>query len=66
MSERMIEVEKVTARLEERVENLEHWQKRQNGSLQRIEERLHSLERWIMATLAAALTSIAVNLLLRR
>lgn len=66
MSERVLELEKTVSRHDERIENLEAWQKRQNGSLSRIEERLHSLERWIMATLAAALTSIVVNLLMRR
>lgn len=66
MSERVFEIEKTVARLDERVENLEAWQKRQNGSLSKIEERLHSLERWIMAILASTLVSLLVNLLGRR
>lgn len=66
MQERVVNLEKTVTRHDQRIVNIEAWQKRQNGSLLKIEERLHSLERWIMATLAAALASIFVNVITRR
>ena len=39
----------------EKVANLEAWQTRQNGTLQRLEAKLDNLRNWIMLTLATAL-----------
>ena len=51
--------------ISEAIENLEKWQAKQNGNLAKIDDRLHSLERWIMATLATAVVSLVIQLLMR-
>lgn len=40
---RITDLEIAHNRLEERVESLEEWQKRQNGSLQRLEEKVNDI-----------------------
>jgi len=63
------------ARLDERVDSLEAWQTRQNGSLQTMAEtldrglttvhkRLDRLIMWMLAATAATLGSLVVGLLL--
>lgn len=66
MEERVIGLERIAERHGEAISNLREWQTKQNGSLQRIDDRLHGLERWIMATLATALVSLLVQMVLRR
>lgn len=51
--------------LSTRVENLEGWQKRQNGSLQRIEgkvEKMYQMVIGLLGGLVASLVLLAVNL----
>lgn len=64
--ERIRELEVANAQHAEQIKNLQGWQQKQNGNLSRIDERLHSLERMIMATLAAALSSVVINLLSKK
>ncbi len=57
------------AALEARVENLEGWQKSQNGRLDRIDGKIDQLKLWIMGVLATTVVSAAVliaNLLAAR
>ena len=46
-----------TARLEERVENLEEYRARQNGSIQRLEAKFDRLQSWLVGLLGAALVN---------
>ena len=62
MSEKIMDLERRVERHSEAIENLEKWQAKQNGNLEKIDDRLHSLERWIMATLATALVSLLIQL----
>lgn len=43
-----VDIRVAVARLEERVEALEGWQKTQNGTLQRLADRLDRLNWWIV------------------
>ena len=65
MSEKIMDLERRVERHSEAIENLEKWQAKQNGNLAKIDDRLHSLERWIMATLATAVVSLLIQLLMR-
>ena len=65
MSDRVLDLERRVERHSEAIENLELWQAKQNGNLENIDDRLHSLERWIMATLATAVVSLLIQLLMR-
>lgn len=65
MSDRVLDLERRVERHSEAIENLELWQAKQNGNLAKIDDRLHSLERWIMATLATAVVSLVIQLLMR-
>lgn len=56
------------ARLEERVDNLEGWQKTQNGTLLRldekigkIDEKIGSLKTWLISLLGGMLASLALQ-----
>lgn len=42
-------------RMEEAIENLEGWQKKQNGSLQRMEAKVEKLQYWIMGVMATSI-----------
>jgi hypothetical protein len=42
---------------EQAVKDLESWQDRQNGTLQRLEDKLDSLRNWIMGALFTALAA---------
>ena len=66
MSEKIMDLERRVERHSEAIENLEKWQAKQNGNLEKIDDRLHSLERWIMATLATAVVSLLIQLLAGR
>ena len=48
---------------EVRIENIEGYQKKQNGHLEKIDTRLHSLHIWIMSTLVTVIISVVINLL---
>lgn len=48
------------AGVEARVENLETWQKSQNGAILRVDQKVDRLQFWIMGTAVSA----ALNLLL--
>lgn len=61
MSERISALEVAQARTEERVADLEEWQKKTNGHLERIEARLNGIGWGIAATLGG----VVVDLILR-
>ena len=42
-------------RMEEAIDNLEGWQKKQNGSLQRMEAKVEKLQYWIMGVMATSI-----------
>ena len=44
--------------LHQRVFDLEAWQTRQNGTLQRLEDKLDSLRTWIMGALFTSLVAL--------
>lgn len=52
------------ARLDERVESLEAWQNKQNGTLQRLESKVDRLILWMLAASVGAMGSLSVGLLL--
>lgn len=64
----MHEVEVALGRLDERVHNLEGWQKTQNGTLQRLEERMDRIEarlNYMGWGIATTLGGVLVDILLR-
>lgn len=62
ITERVNKLEVSQARTEERVENLECWQKNQNGTIKEVNKKVDKLQYWIMGVMAAALGSLFVNL----
>ncbi len=57
-------VETNLAKVETRVENLERWQKTQNGHLQRIDEKLDALRDSLKSWLIGALTTSLISLVM--
>ena len=54
-------------RMEESIDNLEGWQKKQNGSLQRLEAKVERLQYWIMGVMATSIfTLVGLIIQLRR
>jgi hypothetical protein len=49
--------------LSTRVENLEGWQKRQNGSLQKIEEKMDKIYMWLIGLMGGVITSLILLLI---
>ena len=45
-------------RLEEAIDNLEGWQKKQNGSLQRLEAKVERLQYWIMGVMVTCIFTL--------
>jgi len=51
-------------RMEEAIENLQGWQKRQNGNLCRVEEKLERLQYWLMGVMATSIFT-AITLIIQ-
>jgi len=49
-------------RMEEAIENLEGWQKTQNGSLQRMETKVEKLQYWIMGVMTTCIFTLVTLL----
>jgi hypothetical protein len=49
-------------RMEEAIENLEGWQKTQNGSLQRMEAKVEKLQYWIMGVMTTCIFTLVTLL----
>lgn len=62
ITERVGKLETAQARTEERLDNLEGWQKSQNGTIKEVNKKVDKLQYWIMGVMAAALGSLFVNL----
>jgi len=45
------------------IEDLEAWQTRQNGTLQRLEDKLDSLRNWLMGAMFTSLLAVMVGIL---
>ena len=56
------ELGRKVAALETNVENLNGWQKTQNGALLRVDEKVDKLKLWIIGLLATSLAGIFINL----
>ena len=61
-TERVGKLEITQARTEERLDNLEGWQKSQNSTIKEVNKKVDKLQYWIMGVMAAALGSLFVNL----
>ena len=62
ITERVGKLEIAQARTEERLDNLEGWQKSQNGIIKEVNKKVDKLQYWIMGVMAAVLGSLLVNL----
>jgi uncharacterized coiled-coil protein SlyX len=62
ITERVGKLETAQARTEERLDNLEGWQKSQNSTIKEVNKKVDKLQYWIMGVMAAALGSLFVNL----
>ena len=62
MIERVAALEVAQGRLEERVENLEAWQAKQNGSLQRMEAKMDKMQQWLIGLLGGVIASLILLL----
>lgn len=51
---------------EERLHNLEVWQKKQNGSLQRIEAKIDKLIWWLMISFAGIISALLIGLFMAK
>jgi len=49
--------------LSTRIENLEGWQKRQNGSLQKIEEKMDKIYMWLIGLMGGVIASLILLLI---
>jgi len=64
-----VDLRVAVARLEERVEGLEAWQRTQNGSLQRLADRIDRLNWWIVGIaggVAVACVMLVIQMVTRR
>ena len=57
----LIELGKKVATLEGGVQNLEKWQKSQNGTIKQVDKKVDGLVRWMMAIMGGIIASIFVN-----
>ncbi len=48
---------------EERLKNLEEWQAKQNGSLQRLEQKMDGIYTWLIALMGGVATSLIMLIL---
>lgn len=62
ITERVGKLEIAQARTEERLDNLEGWQKSQNSTIKEVNKKVDKLQYWIMGVMAAVLGSLFVNL----
>lgn len=62
LSERVGKLEVTVARHEERLEKVEEYQDKQNGSLQRLEAKMDSLNKWLIGLLGGVITSLILLL----
>jgi hypothetical protein len=62
ISERVGRLEVTVGRHEERLEKVEEYQDRQNGSLQRIEAKIDRFTWWLVLTLGGVVTSLIIIL----
>ena len=53
--------EEEIADLKARVANLEGWQKRQNGAIERVDDKLDGLKTWIMGLAAGVAIQLMLN-----
>lgn len=51
------------ARHDERIENLEEYQKKQNGAIQRLADQYESLQKWLIAVLTTAVLNLGMMIL---
>lgn len=58
LTEQIGRLEVETARHDERLSDLERWQKRQNGSLQRLEAKLDKFFMWLVAFMGGVIGSL--------
>ncbi len=65
IDERVTVLEVGQARLEERVDKLESWQTKQNGTLQRLEEKIDRFMWWIIGVLGGVIVQLALTILKR-
>lgn len=64
-----VDIHVAVARLEERVEALEEWQRVQNGALQRLADRVDRMNWWVVGIaggVAAACVMLLIQTLARR
>jgi hypothetical protein len=63
LAEKVNHLEIGLGRVEQRVENLEGWQKTQNGAIHDVNKKVDRLQYWIMGLLASSLVSLALLVL---
>jgi tetrahydromethanopterin S-methyltransferase subunit G len=63
LTERVGKLEVTVGRHEERLEKVEEYQERQNGSLQRLEEKMDALNKWLIGLLGGVITSLILLLI---
>jgi len=61
--ERLNQLEITVGRHNERLGNLEMWQDKQNGCLQRLEHKIDNLNKWLIALLGGVITSLLLLIL---
>lgn len=69
IEERMGNMAVMIAKHDERIQKLEEWQAKQNGSLQRLEQKVDGIYTWLiglMGGVIASLIMLAINLVIRR
>jgi len=58
MAERIATLEVAQARVEERVTDVEEYQQKQNGSLQRLEAKMDRIQQWLVGLLGGVVCSL--------
>jgi hypothetical protein len=59
----MEQIVEMLGRHEERISNLEKWQEKQNGSLQRLEEKVDNINKLLLTLLGGVCTSLILLVL---
>jgi len=62
LGERVTKLEICQARIEERVEDLESYKKKQNGSIQRLEQKMDDMNKWLIGLLGGVIASLVLLL----
>lgn len=63
LEEKVNDMEVLLGKHDERLKNLEEWQLKQNGSLQRLEKKIDGIYTWLIGLMGGVITSLLILIL---